>query len=78
METPDLFGHAEAAAQRDATSVGAIQHEAGVRALAAMHPFSLVCACDADGPATYDQAIALGWKDIEADLDGMSWNFLGT
>ncbi len=39
-------------------------------------PFSLVCDCDADGPAIYAEAIAEGWTNIIPD-DGFSWNFLG-
>jgi hypothetical protein len=40
-------------------------------------PFSLICTgCDADGPDTYDKAIAEGWTEVAPD-DGISWNFLG-
>ena len=38
--------------------------------------FSLVCDCDADGPATYTEALAEGWTNIVPD-NGFSWNFLG-
>lgn len=41
-------------------------------------PFTLVCAeCDTDGPATYEQAVAVGWKRIAYAPDLASCNFVG-
>jgi hypothetical protein len=54
------------------------QSEEHVRLLASVYPFSLICSsCDMDGPATYDQAKAEGWREIDFDETGLSWNFLG-
>lgn len=40
-------------------------------------PFVLTCGdCDANGPDTYEKAIANGWTEIAPD-NGASWNFLG-
>lgn len=48
-------------------------------ALNAGVPFSLSCVgCEAgDEVADYESAIAAGWTEIEVDLGGFSWNFLG-
>ena len=40
--------------------------------------FTLACAtCNDDGPHTYDEAIADGWKQLQYTPAGISENFLG-
>lgn len=40
---------------------------------------SLTCGdCGNDGPDSLAEAIADGWKDVEHQPEGLSWNFLGT
>ena len=81
MNSPDIPDHwpkidkpTEEIALR---AIKEIVSEEKLRILAAVFPFSLVCEwCDTDGPATYDEAIKEGWKDIQFN-DGPSFWFLG-
>jgi hypothetical protein len=41
-------------------------------------PFVMQCSeCDMDAPPSWESAVLAGWTEIEADLNGMTWNFLG-
>ena len=51
--------------------------DSAIEAIQAEVPFSLTCTqCDASADTPHE-ALLTGWKGITADLDGLSWNFLG-
>jgi hypothetical protein len=77
-EVPDLplFGEAARELVKRA-ALDDVLTESELRLLAALHPFSLACTeCDADSPATFDEAVQHGWTRICFE-DGFGYYFLG-